>query len=192
MRSLLPDIPGATQTHRANPLGNGALNTRSLGIDLGKFLGRFPLSPLFQGEVLLLRTNRDGATRMATRLCTQRSRRAYLTVFHRELDLDDLVFPVVNGRGPTDARVSLWAGCLLLFPIDGKVTDVEARRLEWLAIGSSFGLVLPDQSGSPAGSPPGVVRLHSLYPQCAEAGQERFAFKLGMNGCRHGIIRDRS
>src|SRR5260221_10602025 len=189
MRSLLPDIPGAAQTLRANPLGNGALNTRSLGIDLGKFLGRFPLSPLFQGEVLLLRTNRDGATRMANGVRTQRARRAPLAVCCRELDLDHLVCPVVNGRSPTAADASLRAGCLLVFPIDEKVISIEAGLLTGLPLMVPAGwthqvnlvvLLALHQEWCVY-----IARIHNVL-----SGQERFAFKLGMNGCRHGIIRD--
>ncbi len=47
-------------------LRDGALNARSPGIDLGKFLRLFLLSSLPQGEILLLWANRDGAERMAT------------------------------------------------------------------------------------------------------------------------------
>jgi len=61
--------------------------------------------------------------------------------------VDDLVFAIVNGRGPTHAGVSLGTRGLLLFPINGKVAGIETGRLAWLAIGSSCGLVLPDSCG---------------------------------------------
>src|SRR5512138_2898838 len=77
MRLLLPDRAGTTQTHNADALRDGALNPRPLGVDLGKLLGLFLLAPLLQGEVLLMGTDCDGAARMAKRLGTERSRRAW-------------------------------------------------------------------------------------------------------------------
>ncbi len=104
---------------------------------MGEFLGRFPLSPLLQGQVLLLWTNRHGAACMATGVGTQRARRAHLAVGGGELDLDHLVGPVVNGWSPTEAFVSLRARSLLLLPIDEKVVGIEASRLASLAIDGS-------------------------------------------------------
>ncbi len=66
MRSRQPNIARPAQTHDSNPVRNGALNTRPLGIGVGEFLDCFPLSPLLQGQVLLLWTNRHGAACMAT------------------------------------------------------------------------------------------------------------------------------
>ena len=50
MGFLLPNISRPTHSHRPNSLGDGSLNTRPLGIELGKFLGLFLLAPLLQGE----------------------------------------------------------------------------------------------------------------------------------------------
>ena len=171
MGSLQPNIARTAQTHDSNPVRNGALNPRSLGIGVGEFLGCFPLSPLLQGQVLLLWTNRHGAACMATGMGTQRARRAHLAVCGGELDLDHLVGPVVNGRSPTEAFASLRARGLLVLPIDEKVIGIEASRLASLAIDGSGGLDPPGQSGSPAGSPPGVARPHSPYRRCAKPGK---------------------
>ena len=134
MGSLQPNIARTAQTHDSNPVRNGALNPRSLGIGVGEFLGCFPLSPLLQGQVLLLWTNRHGAACMATGMGTQRARRAHLAVCGGELDLDHLVGPVVNGRSPTAAGASLRAGGLLVLPIDEKVIGIEASRLPGLPL----------------------------------------------------------
>ncbi len=122
------------QTHDSNPVRNGALNPRSLGIGMGEFLGRFPLSPLLQGQVLLLWTNRHGAACMATGVGTQRASRAHLAVCGGELDLDHLVGPEVLGRSPTAAGASLRARSLLVLPIDKKVIGIEASRLPGLPL----------------------------------------------------------
>jgi len=45
--------------------------------------------------------------------------------FARELDLDDLVLPVINGRSPTDTTPSLKADRLLVFPVDEKLAGVN-------------------------------------------------------------------
>lgn len=71
---------------------------------------------------------------MATRLRTERSRRAYLTVCGRELDLDHLICPVVNGWSPTAAGVAFRAHCLLVLPIDEKVVGIEACLLTGLPL----------------------------------------------------------
>src|SRR5215472_9354326 len=115
-------------------LRDRSLNAGSFRIDLGKFLGLFLFSPSHQGEVLLLRANRHGTARMADRLRTARSRRAYLAIFRRELDLDHLIGPVVNSRSPTEAFVSFWTRGLLGFPIDEKVVGIEAGRLPGLPL----------------------------------------------------------
>ena len=114
-----------------------------------------------------------------------------LAIGRRELDLDDLVCPVVNGRSPTAAGVPLRTGGQLLFPIDEKVTGIEAGLLTGLPVEVLAGwthqinLVVP-------------LALHQEF--CVDIAsidnmfgrQKLFALKLGMNGCRHGIIRDRS
>jgi hypothetical protein len=134
MRSLQPNITRPAQTHHSNALGDGPLKADSSGINLGKFLGLFLLSPSHQGQILLLRANGHGTARVADRLRTERSRRAHLSVYGRELDLDDLVFAVVNGRRPTAAGVALRARCLLVLPIDEKVVDIEACVLTGLPL----------------------------------------------------------
>ena len=56
---------------------------------------------------------------------TGRHTRTVLTVFGREADLDHLVFPIVNDRRPTDTRMSLGTGRLLLIPINTKLTAIN-------------------------------------------------------------------
>lgn len=132
MRFLLPDRARTTHPHGPDRLRDGSLDTRSLRIGLEELLGLFLLSPLFQSQVLGLGTNRDGATRMAKRLGTERSRWTDLAVGGGEFDLDHLVFPAVNGRSPTAARVPLRARGLVVFPIDEKVVGIEASVLTGL------------------------------------------------------------
>jgi hypothetical protein len=45
--------------------------------------------------------------------------------FARELDLDDLVLPVINGRSPTDTVLPLRADRLLVVPIDEELAGVN-------------------------------------------------------------------
>ena len=45
--------------------------------------------------------------------------------FAGELDLDDLVLPVINGRSPTDTALPLRADRLLVFPIDEELAGVN-------------------------------------------------------------------
>ena len=71
---------------------------------------------------------------MTNRLCTEPQARADLTVFGREFDFNDLVGSVIDSWGPATARVSLWAGSLLLFPIDEKVISIEACLLTSLPL----------------------------------------------------------
>jgi hypothetical protein len=87
--------------------------------------------------------------------------------------------------------VSLRASSLLLFPINKKVVSIVTGRLSGLPMivlagwSNQINLVIAlalHQERMPRPNP---------YPQCALASQKLFALKLGMNGCRHGIIRDR-
>jgi hypothetical protein len=66
---------------------------------------------------------------MTHRLATEPQAWADLTIFRGEFNLDDLVGSVIDSWGPTTARVSLWAGSLLVFPIDEKVISIEACLL---------------------------------------------------------------
>ena len=66
---------------------------------------------------------------MTKRLRTQPQTRTALTVFGGEFDLDDLIGSVVDRWGPATAGVSLWAGGLLVFPIDEKMIGIEAFLL---------------------------------------------------------------
>ncbi len=52
----------------------------------------------------------------------------------REFDLDDLIGSVVERWGPATAGVSLWAGGLLVFPIDEKMIGIEAFLLTGLPV----------------------------------------------------------
>jgi hypothetical protein len=83
------------------------------------------------------------------------------------------------------------ARCLLVLPIDEKVVGIEARVLTGLPLMVPAGgthqinLVVPlalDQEF--------CVDIASINDVLS--GQELFAIELSMNGCRHGIIRDRS
>lgn len=64
---------------------------------------------------------------MAHRLRAEPQTGAGLTIFGGAFDFDDLVGAVGDSRSPATARVSLWAGGLLAFPIDEKVIGIEAH-----------------------------------------------------------------
>ncbi len=42
-----------------------------------------------------------------------------------EFDLDDLVFPVINGRSPTDTALSLGTNRLLMVPINQELAGIN-------------------------------------------------------------------
>lgn len=84
--------------------------------------------------MLWLTTHGDGATRVASGVCTQSTTGAGLTILDRELDLDHLSLAVVDGRGPTDTGVAFGAGSLLSLPIDVKLARLEAPSFAGLAI----------------------------------------------------------
>ncbi len=187
MRSLQPNGSRTAQSHDRNPLGDGSLNARSRSLDLGKFLRLFLLSPVHQSLVLLPRTNRHGSACMANGLGTTRSRRTQLAVCCRELDLDHLVLPVVNSWCPTDAGVPFRTRCLLLLPVDEKVTGIEALFLSGR----------PSVIRSRWTDQVNVIVTLTLYQELGVditginqvlGGPEFFAFKLGMNRGGHGII----
>src|SRR5512135_314671 len=75
------------------------------------------------------RAYRDGPTRGPSRVRTQRTTGAVLTVCGRELDLDDLVLAVVNGGRPADTGVAFWARRLRGLPVDDKMPRVKASLL---------------------------------------------------------------
>src|SRR5215472_4929425 len=168
-------------------LRDGSLNARSRSLDLGKFLRLFLFSPAHQSLVLLPRTNRHGRACMANGLGTTRSRRTQLAVLCRELDLDHLVLPVVNSRCPPDAGVPFWTRCLLLLPVDEKVTGIEALfltgrpsviRSRWTdQVNVIVTLALDQELGVD------ITSIHQML-----LGQECFAFKLGMNRGGHGVV----
>jgi len=127
---------------------------------------------------------------MATGLGTERSRRTCLAIARGERGVDDLVVRL----SIAGAQLRLLCPCcprgLLLFPIDKKVTGIEASLLR--------GLPMIIFSGRPTrsicslvGSQQGVWRPHSLYPQYVQL-QEPLYVQISMNGRSHCIIRDRS
>ena len=71
---------------------------------------------------------------MAHRLCAEPQTRAGLAVFGGKFDFDDLVGSIVDRWGPATAGVSLWAGGLLVFPVDEKVIGIEACLLTGLPL----------------------------------------------------------
>src|SRR2546423_10304823 len=79
--------------------------------------------------MLQLRAHRDGTTRGPSRVRTQGTTWAVLTVCGRELDLDDLILAVVDGGCPTNAGGPFRAGRLLALPVDLKTTFVKAGLL---------------------------------------------------------------
>jgi len=48
-----------------------------------------------------------------------------LAILGGESDLDDLVFPVIESRGPSDTRLAFWASGLFGLPVDGKMTAIK-------------------------------------------------------------------
>jgi hypothetical protein len=73
----------------------------------------------------------------------------------RELDLNDLILPVVDGRRPAHTRMALGTGRLLLVPIKAKLTDIDPL----LGVGLPFHIRTPGSNHaecrSVAGSRPG-------------------------------------
>src|SRR5512133_1950217 len=77
--------------------------------------------------MLCLRSHAQQAAR-GTRfgIGTRGQTRAALAVCGGEADLDDLMLPVIFGRRPTDTGMSFGTGGLLAFPINAKLTDIDA------------------------------------------------------------------
>src|SRR6266516_5336740 len=65
--------------------------------------------------------------------------RTWLAIFHRELDLDDLVVVLINRRRPTQTFTSSRAGGLLCIPINLETTGIKALRLFSLPLVISAG-----------------------------------------------------
>src|SRR5690348_11357249 len=129
MGPVLTDIAGATQAHRTNPLRDSAFHAGSAGIECFKLLRLRPLPGLLERMIVQLLTHRDGATRVARRVRTQRAAGTGLAISHREFDLDDRVLAVIQRRGPADTGFALGAGGLLSGPVDLKLARGEARLL---------------------------------------------------------------
>lgn len=130
-----------------------SLDPRAFGIDLGKFPGRFLLTPLYERLILGLGTDIDTPTRIAPRVGTQRARRALLIIRHGERDPDHLVLPLVPGRTPAGTGVPFRAGGLVLIPIDAKVADVKALLLPGLPA------IVPGRAGTSNRAFRGLHRL---------------------------------
>ena len=149
------------------------------------------LAPGLQRLILLLRSDRDRAAHMATRLRAEPQTGTGLTVFGGEFDFNDLVDSVVDGRRPATADVSLWAGGLLVFPIDEKMIGIEASLLAGLPLMVSTGrthqidlvvlLALEQQFGIH------IARIDTML-----IWQEVFVLEAFMNDGGSGIIGNRS
>src|SRR5947209_6215613 len=64
---------------------------------------------------------------------------AWLTIFHRKLDLDDLVVVLIDRRCPTQAFTSSRASSLLCVPINVEMTAIKALLLFGLPLVISAG-----------------------------------------------------
>ncbi len=146
MHARQADVAGAPRQR--------TLDARVLGIgrhELGAVLARSARHQRFIG---VLGAYRDGLPVVfLDGMDTVGALGAGATVFGRELDLDDLILPIVDRRRPTDARPAQRAGGLRARPIDRGV-DALAR------------LGLPAQIG-----PDGPVQLHPVVPLAR--GQQR-------------------
>ena len=77
--------------------------------------------------MLSLRSNRDGAPLVLLfRADTVDLARTAPAIGCGELDLDDLIGSVIDGRSPTDTRVSLGASRLMALPIDEELAGINA------------------------------------------------------------------
>ena len=122
----LADITGAAQTKGPHALRNRCFNAFSQRILSGKSgrflpttsgLKRFMLALRSDGEsaplVLLFRTDTVALTRTAP------------AIGAGELDLDHLIFPIVDGRSPIDTVLPCGANGLLMFPIDVELAGID-------------------------------------------------------------------
>ncbi len=120
------DIPGAAHTKGTNPLGNRRFNAFSQRILSGKCWRLLPATGGLKRFMLGLRSDRDGSPFVLLfRAGTVGELRTDAAIFGGELDLDDLVFPMVDGRRPTDTALSLGAERLLAFPIDEEPSSIK-------------------------------------------------------------------
>src|SRR6516165_1252186 len=72
--------------------------------------------------MMLFDTQRDGT---ALGFSTMLLEDAWFTVFHRKLDLDDLVVMLINGRSPTHTLLLCWTGRMVRLPIDVKASGIK-------------------------------------------------------------------
>jgi hypothetical protein len=84
--------------------------------------------------MLGVRSYRDGSPLvLLCRAGTVSQLRTDAAIFHRELDQDRLVLPMVDGRSPTDTALSLGTNRLLMVPIDQELAGINAPLRYWLA-----------------------------------------------------------
>ena len=107
-------------------LRNRRFDTLSQRILAGKGWGLLPTTGGLKGFMLGLRSDRDGSPLVFLfRARTAGQLRTNATIGGGELDLDDLVLPVVDGRRPAHTCTPLGTRRLLLVPINAKLTDID-------------------------------------------------------------------
>src|SRR5262249_52769480 len=100
-------------------LRNGGFDAFSQRVLLGKGWRLLSTTSCLKCFMLGLRSYRDGSPLvLLLRAGTVSQLRADATICGGEFDLDDLVFPVIDGRSPTDTALSLGTNRLLMVPID--------------------------------------------------------------------------
>jgi hypothetical protein len=120
----LTDVAGASRTTCSDRLRDGSLDPSPEAVQGGKFDGGLALARGLQGAVLRLRTDRQGPAQVLgppTGVQALGAAGTDLAIRLGELDFDDVVRALVDGRRPTDAGPSGWTRGLLSLPVDGEV-----------------------------------------------------------------------
>ena len=121
----LPEIPGSSQTIGTRPLGQPPFHTSASGIFCGVCGGGLARSGCVQGLIVRLATDGEHATLSAGTLCSTGTR---LAILDGELNLHDLILPLIHRRGPAGAEMPARTPRLALVPIDHKATGIKSLR----------------------------------------------------------------
>ena len=121
----LPDIAGSSQAIGTGPLGQRPCNPGAAGLCCGVDGGGLARSRGVQGLIGRLTTDGEHAPWRAGTLGSTGTR---LAILDGELDLHDLILPLIHRRCPTGAAMPARTPRLALVPIDRKVTGSKALR----------------------------------------------------------------
>jgi hypothetical protein len=119
----LPEIPGSSQPLGTGPLGQRPFNPGASGICCGVCGGGLARSGGVQGLIVRLAT--DGA-HAPWRAGTLGSTGTRLTILDGELNLHDLILPLIHRRCPAGAEMSARTSRLALVPIDREATGITS------------------------------------------------------------------